>query len=49
MSSYNLVCTGCGNIFIENLQIDDKMKEYIKAGYCNRCPEEAKLEWRIVK
>ena len=48
MSNYNLVCTGCGDIFIKELKIDDKMKQYIKAGYCNHCPEQAKLEWRLI-
>ncbi len=42
--NYNLVCTGCG--FILAKDVSEETKSIMEPGYCNRCPEQAKLEWR---
>ena len=47
MTKYDLICTGCGVILTQGLEMDDQMKQCVQAGYCNRCPEQAKLEWRF--
>jgi len=42
--SYDLICTGCGAILTRGMA--KEATEIMEAGYCNRCPDQAKLEWR---
>lgn len=43
---YDLVCTECGAKIIKDFPMPDDIKAAFGAGYCNRCPEQAKLEWK---
>lgn len=47
MTKYDLVCTGCDFKLTQGIEMDDATKACFGAGYCNRCPEQAQLEWRV--
>lgn len=49
MTLYDLVCTGCNFKLTSKFEMNYHQKLIMRAGYCNRCPEKAKLEWRESK